>query len=69
MNEKQQSVPIWEKLNITVEEAAVYSGVGTHKIRELMCESDCDFVLRIGRRKTLIKRRNFEDYLMNHKAI
>ena len=31
-------VPIWEKSNLTIEEAAAYSGIGMNKLREL---SDC----------------------------
>lgn len=64
-----KDVPIWQKLNITVEEAAAYSGVGIHRIRELMNENDCDFVLRVGSKKTLIKRAKFEKFLLAHEAI
>ena len=63
------NVPIWEKCNLTVEEASAYSGIGTNHIRELMKERDCDFVLRVGSRKCLIKRINFEHYLLAHEAI
>lgn len=52
----KSDIPVWEKLNITIEEAADYSGIGMHKIRELMKEKDCDFVLKIGSKKNLIKR-------------
>ncbi len=62
-------VPVWEKLNISVEEAAAYTGIGMHKIRELMNEQDCDFVLRVGNKKSLIKRERFERYLIAHEAI
>ena len=27
-------VPIWEKSNLTLEEAAAYSGIGSNKLRE-----------------------------------
>lgn len=64
-----KDIPIWEKLNMTVEEAAAYSGVGIHRIRDLMNENDCDFVLKVGRKKTLIKRVKFEKFLMAHEAI
>lgn len=64
-----KEIPMWEKLNITVEEAAAYSGIGENKIRELMAEIDCDFVLKVGCRKNLIKRSKFERYLMTHEAI
>ena len=35
---KSRQVPIWEKSNLTLEEAAAYSGVGINKLRSL---SDC----------------------------
>ena len=28
-------VPIWEKVNLTLEEAAIYFGIGQNKLREL----------------------------------
>ena len=49
-------VPLWKKMNLTVEEAAEYSGIGVSKIK------DCPFVLWNGT-KRLIKRKQFEDYL------
>ena len=30
-----KEVPIWEKSNLTLEEAAAYSGIGISKLREL----------------------------------
>lgn len=64
-----KEVPIWEKLNLTIEEAAAYSGVGINKIREMMKEKDCDFVLKVGIKKNLIKRSKFEHYLTVHEII
>lgn len=55
-------IPIWEKLNLTVEEAAAYSNIGEHKIRRLSDVDDCSFVLWVGR-KRLIKRAQFDKYL------
>lgn len=57
-------VPIWEKANLTIEEAAEYSNVGIHKIYELANKPDCDFVLFVGK-KRLIKRKRFEKFLEN----
>ena len=48
-------VPIWEKSNLTLEEAAEYSGIGVNKLRKLSNEPDCKFVLWNGN-KRLIKR-------------
>lgn len=62
-------VDIKDKLNLTVEEAAAYSGIGENKIRELMKEKDCDFVLSVGYGKRLIKRVKFEKFILSREAI
>lgn len=49
-------VPIWEKANLTLEEAAAYFGIGINKIRQLTNEKNCPFVLWCGS-KRLIKRK------------
>ena len=59
--EKQQ-VPIWEKAKLTIDEAAAYFGIGTNKLREITSNPDCEFVIRVGA-KRLIKRKKFERYL------
>ena len=55
-------VPIWNKANLTIEEAAAYFGIGMNKLRELTEDEHCKFVLYVGT-KRLIKRRLFEQYL------
>ena len=62
--EKESSlyVPIWEKSNLTVEEAASYSGIGRDKIKEISNGDNCPFVLWIGT-KRLIKRKQFDAYI------
>ena len=62
MNKESRTVPIFEKANLTIEEAAAYSGIGQHKIRELAKRDDADFALYCGR-KLLIKRKRFDDYI------
>ena len=64
----KHNVPIWEKSNLTVEEAAAYSGVGINKLRELTNKKDCDFVLWVGS-KRLIKRQKLDDYLKKQYSI
>ncbi|MBE6865908.1 MAG: helix-turn-helix domain-containing protein [Ruminococcaceae bacterium] len=64
----KHNVPIWEKSNLTVEEAAAYSGVGINKLRELSNKKDCDFVLWVGS-KRLIKRQKLDDYLKKQYSI
>lgn len=55
-------IPIWEKSNLTLEEAAAYSGIGINKLRQLTDDDNCEFVLWIGT-KRLIKRRKFDEYI------
>ena len=31
---EKKEIPIWEKANLTIEEAAAYFGIGTNKLRE-----------------------------------
>lgn len=59
---KPKQVPIWEKSNLTLTEAAEYFNIGEHKLREITNSRNCNFVLFIGN-KRLIKRREFEKYL------
>ena len=56
-----KEVPIWEKSNLTLEEAAAYSGIGINKIRKLSDRENCEFVLWVGT-KRLIKRKKFDEY-------
>ena len=58
----ETKIPIWEKVALTINEAALYSNIGINKIEELARRPQCPFVLYIGRKK-LIKRKEFEDYI------
>lgn len=57
-----KEVPIWEKSNLTLEEASAYSGIGINKLRKLSDEKDCSFVLWNGS-KRLIKRKKLDEYI------
>lgn len=57
-----KEVPIWEKSNLTLEEAAAYSSIGVNKIREPSNDENCPFVLWVGS-KRLIKRKLFDKYI------
>lgn len=61
-------VPIWEKSNLTLEEAAAYSGVGINKLRKLSDSESCPFVLWIGT-KRLLKRKKLDEYLERRYSI
>ncbi|MCI8783363.1 MAG: excisionase family DNA-binding protein [Dorea sp.] len=60
-NEKK-FVPIWEKSTLTIEEAALYSGIGRNKLRQLTDDDNCPFVLWIGS-KRLIKRKLLDEHI------
>ena len=59
---ERYQVPLWEKANLTLDEAAAYFNIGKDKIRQLSNAPNCEFVLFVGERR-LIKRRQFEKYL------
>ena len=57
-----KEIPIWEKSNLSLEEAAAYSGIGINKLREITNEDRCKFVLWVGN-KRLIKRSLFDQFI------
>ena len=61
-------VPICEKSNLTLDEAAAYFGIGTAKLRELTDEENCNFVLFNGS-KRLIKRKQLDKFLESEYSI
>lgn len=67
-NKNVHKVPIWEKSNLSLEEAAAYSGIGINKLRELTNDRNCCFVLWVGN-KRLIKRRLFDQYIEQEYSI
>lgn len=57
-----KEVPIWEKDMLTLKEAAAYTNIGVNKLRELTHSEDCDFVIWVGK-KRLIKRKKLEAFI------
>ena len=57
-----QNVALQDKLMLTFEEARDLSGIGINRIRNMARDPDADFILHVGK-KTLIKRRKFEEFL------
>lgn len=57
------AVPIWEKVTLTIDEASEYSNIGTNRLYEMTNEPSCPFVLYVGKRGRLIKRKEFEKYI------
>ena len=65
---KYNSVPIWEKMTLTLEEAAAYSNIGINKLREISNHPTCNFVVYVGS-KRLIKRKAFERFIENESEL
>lgn len=61
-------VEIKDKLLLTIEEAAAYSGISERIWRDRLSEGNYDFIFKNGT-KTLIKRKLFEKYLESVDAI
>lgn len=65
----KNEVPIWEKMNLTIEEAAAYSNIGINKISGLLNKPGCPFVFYVGKGKRLVKRKEFEKYIQKSSGI
>lgn len=61
----ENTVPIWEKFTLTIEEAAAYFRIGENKLRQIVNENrNADFILWNGNRPQ-IKRQKFEVVINN----
>lgn len=58
----KETVPIYYKYALTLEEAAEYFNIGINRLRILISEPNCDAGLFVGS-KRLIKRKKLEEYL------
>ena len=66
MKEKEITIPVSQKIALTIPEAAAYSNIGINKISQMLRQPNCPFVLYVGSKK-LVKRREFEDFI--HKSL
>ncbi len=57
-----EKVPIYQKMTLTIREAAEYSNIGINKIDSMLRAPNCPFVLFVGTKK-LVKRKEFEQYI------
>lgn len=64
-----QEIKLCEKMNLTISEAAKYSGIGEKRLREITNDPNCDFVIYVGNRNKLIKRKEFEKWNSRIKEI
>lgn len=63
-----ETVPIGEKLLLTVREASLYSSIGINRIEKLLHDPCCPFVFYVGRKK-LVKRDAFEAFIKKEHEI
>ena len=61
--DEKMEVPIWRKQNLTIMEAAEYSNIGRDKLYAMLQRRDCPFLLHVGTKKKLIKRKKFDEYM------
>ncbi len=61
-------VDIKDKVLLTLEEAAAYTGVGINKLRKLSNNENCKFVIFIGT-KRMLKRELLKEYLSKQYSI
>lgn len=59
---EKEKVPIYQKQNLTLTEAAEYSNIGINRLDMLIKNPSCNFVLHVGN-KRLIKRKQFDDFI------
>lgn len=58
----KKEVPIFEKMNLTIEEAVAYSNIGESTLREYIKKNpNAQFLMYVGT-KALIKRKEFEEW-------
>lgn len=64
----KKEISLEKKCLLTLEEAALYTGLGLNKLRDISSDEQCDFVLWNGA-KRMFKREKLKDYLYNAYSI
>lgn len=68
MSTRINNVPLWERENLSVKEAADLFHIGEHTIRNVIENPDCDCIVKVGR-KIVIRREAFSQYLASKRTI
>lgn len=68
LERKLYEKPIWEKECLTIEEAAEYTGIGRTKLRALVNQEKCPFVMPLGN-QLFVVREKIEEYLKDKTKI
>ena len=67
MNENNV-VPVAQKELLSIREASAYTNIGINKIDSMLRTPNCPFVLFVGKKK-LVKRKKFEEFLSDNMVI
>ena len=62
MGTKGLEMPFWLKVTLTIKEAAAYSNIGINRIEELLKQPKCDFVLYVGNKKLVKRKKSQKPY-------
>ena len=62
--EMKESIPLNQKVYLTVPEAALYSGLAYHLVYSIISRPDVNFIFKQGR-KNYVHREKFEEYISN----
>ncbi len=65
---EREKLSINMKYVLTISEAAEYTNIGQNKIAELLNNPQCEFCIRVGR-KRLIIREKFEEFISHSRYI
>ena len=57
LKQKLSEKPIWEKECLTIEEAAEYTGIGRTKLRALVNQKKCPFVMPLGNQLFVVREK------------
>lgn len=69
MEEKELSIPIWQRYLLNINEAVQYYHIGENKLRSLInMNPDADYLLYVGN-KALIKKKEFERFLSDSSTL
>lgn len=56
IQKKYENTPLWEKKVLTIEEAAIYTGIGRTKIRQIVSQGKCSFAVNNGMQICIIRK-------------
>lgn len=60
---REETVPIFEKYNLTIKEAAQYFNIGEKNLRKIVAnDPTADYILMVGN-KVLLKREKFAKFI------